>query len=198
MEGFTIVDGVAALLVAVSAILAWSRGFLREIMAILGWVAAAAAAFYFAPQAEPLVREIPYAREIIGTSCQLSILAAFAAVFAAALVVMSIFTPLFSAAVQDSPLGSIDRGLGFLFGVARGVLLVVVALIVYQTMGLKLAEIDDSRTVGLLADARDRLQAAIPTEMPDWIETRYNQLLGECGPAPAAPAARTVTPPASQ
>jgi membrane protein required for colicin V production len=205
MEGFTIADGVTALIVAVSAILAYSRGFVREIMAILGWIGAAVAAFYFAPQAEPLIREIPYVKDVIGQSCQLSILAAFAAVFAIALVVLSIFTPLFSAAVQDSAVGPIDRGLGFLFGVARGVLLVVVALIVYQTMGLALAEIDGSRTVTLLADARDRLQAEIPTEMPAWIETRYNQLLGECGPGttpaavtPPAPATTPATPPATE
>ncbi|MEM8740021.1 MAG: CvpA family protein [Pseudomonadota bacterium] len=195
MEGFTIADGVAAGIVLISAVLAYSRGFVREITAILGWIGAAVAAFYFAPQAQPLILEIPYLRDVIATSCQLQILAAFAAVFAVALVVLSIFTPLFAAAVQDSALGPLDRGAGFLFGAARGVLLIVVALIVYQTMGLALAEIDDSRTITLLADARDQLREQIPTEMPEWIETRYNQLLGaDCAPATTA---EPTTPPAA-
>lgn len=195
MEGFTIADGVAAAIVAISAILAYSRGFVREVMAILGWVGAAVAAFYFAPSAQPLIMEIPYLRDIIAGSCQLQILAAFAAVFAVALVVLSIFTPLFSAAVQESAIGPLDRGAGFLFGAARGVLLIIVALIVYQTMGLALPEIDGSRSVELLADARDQLQAQIPTEMPEWIETRYNQLMGEdCGPTLGDPAPTTPPP----
>jgi membrane protein required for colicin V production len=195
MEGFTIVDAGVAVVIIFSAILAYSRGFVREVMAILGWVAAAVVAFYFAPQAEPLILEIPYVKDVIGSSCQLSILAAFAAVFAVALVVLSILTPLFAAAVQESAIGPIDRGFGFLFGAARGVLLIVVALIVYETMGLALAEIDESRTVELLADARDQLQAQIPTEMPEWIETRYNQLMGDCGPGTTAAEPQTAPAP---
>jgi membrane protein required for colicin V production len=49
-----------------------------------------------------------------------------------ALVLISLFTPMFSSAVQNSALGGLDAGLGFLFGVARGALLVVVALIAYD------------------------------------------------------------------
>ena len=62
MEGFTIVDGVVALVIVVSAILAYSRGFVREAMSIAGWIVAAVLAYMFAPKAEPLVREIPTMR----------------------------------------------------------------------------------------------------------------------------------------
>ena len=41
MEGFTIVDGVVAIVIVVSALLAYSRGFVREAMAIAGWIGAA-------------------------------------------------------------------------------------------------------------------------------------------------------------
>ena len=59
MQGFTIVDAVVAAVIIVSALLAYSRGFVRELMAIAGWIAAAVLAFVFAPAAEPLIREIP-------------------------------------------------------------------------------------------------------------------------------------------
>ncbi|MEL7100734.1 MAG: CvpA family protein, partial [Pseudomonadota bacterium] len=59
MEGFTIIDGVVAAVIILSALLAYGRGFVREAMAIAGWIAAAIIAFLFAPQVEPLVREIP-------------------------------------------------------------------------------------------------------------------------------------------
>ena len=53
MEGFTIIDAVAAGVIVISAILAYSRGFVREILSIAGWVAAAILAFIFAPRAVP-------------------------------------------------------------------------------------------------------------------------------------------------
>ena len=48
MEGFTIVDGVVAIVIVVSALLAYSRGFVREAMAIAGWIGATILAFIFA------------------------------------------------------------------------------------------------------------------------------------------------------
>ena len=38
MENFTVVDGGAALVIILSAILAYSRGLVREMMAIIGWI----------------------------------------------------------------------------------------------------------------------------------------------------------------
>ena len=55
MEGFTIIDGVVALVIVLSALLAYGRGLVREFMAIVGWIAAAILAFLFAPQVKPLV-----------------------------------------------------------------------------------------------------------------------------------------------
>ena len=122
MDGFTIIDGVVALIIVVSALLAYARGFAREAMAIAGWIAAAVLAFIFAPQVEPLMAEIPVLGEFISDSCELSIITAFAAVFALALIVVSFFTPLFSSLVQRSAIGGLDQGAGFFFGVLRGIL----------------------------------------------------------------------------
>ena len=146
MEGFTIIDGVVAVVIVVSAILAYSRGFVREAMAILGWIAAAILAFIFAPSVEPLVKEIPVVGDYLQDSCELAIIAAFAAVFAISLVVVSVFTPLFSSIIQRSALGGLDQGLGFFFGVLRGILLVAVALVVYDRVVVNesIAMVDDS------------------------------------------------------
>ena len=121
MDGFTIIDGVVAVVIVLSALLAYGRGLVRELMAIVGWIAAAVLAFLFAPQVEPLVRELPYVGEFLADSCELSVIGAFALVFAAALIVVSLFTPLFSSLVHRSMLGGLDQGLGFIFGVVRGV-----------------------------------------------------------------------------
>ena len=180
LDGFTIFDGVVGGVIVISAILAYARGFVREIMSIVGWVAAALVAFIFAPNALPLIAELPVLGDFIGESRELGILAAFGIVFILALVVISLFTPLFSSVVQRSPLGGIDGALGFLFGVARGVLLVVVALIAYDRIvgDEPIPAISDSRSAAVFAELQDNIEARIPTDMPDWILDRYETLVG--------------------
>lgn len=194
MEGFTIVDAIVAAIILMSAILAYSRGFVREALAILGWIAAAVLAFIFAPQAEPLVKQIPVLDKFLGDSCELSIIAAFAGVFALALIVMSIFTPLFASAVQRSALGGIDQGLGFLFGVLRGILLVAVAFVVYSRVltGASVPVVDKSQSARIFGSLETRLNEQVPQDAPGWILGRYQELVGDCGaPTETAPATGT-------
>lgn len=182
MEGFTIIDGVVAGVIILSALLAYSRGLVREGMAIVGWIAAAVLAFLFAPQVEPLVKEVPVVGEFLADSCELAIIAAFAAVFAAALVVVSLFTPLFSSLVQRSALGGLDQGLGFLFGVLRGILLVAIAFFVYETVvtSQDIAMVDDSRSATVFARVTGRIEDRDPAQALGWITTQYEELVGTC------------------
>lgn len=186
MEGFTIVDGVVAAIIVISALLAYSRGFVREVMSILGWVGATILAFIFADQAEPLIKQIPVLGDFIGDSCELSIIAAFAAVFAVSLVVVSIFTPLFSSVVQRSALNGLDQGAGFLFGVLRGILLVAVAFFVYQTVlaSQDIPMIEDSRSAAVFSRMTGQIEDQDPQAALGWLTTQYEQLVGACG-APA-------------
>lgn len=182
MDGFTIIDGVVALVIVLSALLAYSRGFVREALAIAGWIAAGILAFIFAPQVEPLIKEIPYAGEFIADSCELSMIGAFTAVFAVALIVASVITPLFSSLVQRSALGGLDQGLGFLFGVARGVLLVAIAYFVYETVvtAQDIQIIDDSRSARVFASLTDGIQDRDPEAALGWITRQYEELVGAC------------------
>lgn len=182
MEGFTIIDGVVAAVIVVSAILAYSRGFVREAMAIVGWVAAAVLAFIFAKPVLPLVQELPVVGEYLGDSCELGIIAAFAAVFAAALILASLFTPLFSSFIQNSVLGGVDQALGFLFGVLRGVILVGVALLVYDraVAANTVPMVENSRSAKVFAAFQARLDAALPSDAPGWVIGRYNDLTSAC------------------
>ena len=182
MEGFTLIDGIVAIVVVLSALLAYSRGFVREALAIGGWVVAAIVAFIFAPNVEPLIKEIPLVSDFLAGSCELAMILAFAAVFAGALILVSLFTPLFSSAVQSSGVSGVDQGLGFLFGVARGLLLVIVALVVYDRviLGDPIPMVDESRSAKLFAEVQDRINDAIPEEAPAWIVGRYEELIANC------------------
>ncbi len=182
MEGFTIIDGVVALIVVVSGLLAYSRGFLREVLAIAGWVAAAVLAFIFAPQVVPLVKEIPVVGDFLRDSCELSVITGFAAVFAVALIVVSIFTPLFSSLVQRSAIGGLDQALGFFFGIARGILLVAIAFFVYDTVmtGQSYTIVDESRSAKVFEQFSDRIEEQNPEAALGWITAQYEQLVASC------------------
>jgi len=183
MDGFTLADAAIAGVILISAILAFSRGFVREVLSIAGWVVATIVAYKLAPQVEPLVKEIPVVGKFLADSCELSILAAFAVVFTVALIVVSIFTPLFSNFIQKSALGGFDQGLGFLFGVLRGAALVAIAFIMYdkfvpasQTFDI----INNSRAEAIFQQVKVVIEDQVPTEAPAWITTRYSILTNSC------------------
>ena len=140
------------------------------------------------------MRQIPVIGDFIGDSCELSIIGAFAAVFAVALILFSIFTPLFSGVVQRSALGGIDQGLGFLFGVVRGVLLIAVAFFVYQTVlsAQAIPMVEDSRAAAVFSRLTDRIEAQNPEAALGWITTQYEELVNTCAPAAAT---ETLAPP---
>ncbi len=181
MEGFTIVDGIVAVVIILSAVLAYSRGFVREALSIGGWILAAIVAYMFAPMVQPLMKEVPVLKDFLGDSGELAMIAAFAVVFAAALIVFSVLTPLFSGAVQRSALGGIDRGLGFLFGVLRGAILVAIAFLVYERVIVSdpIPMVDDSRTAIVFAQLSESLDEQIPSDLPGWIAARYDELINK-------------------
>ena len=188
MDGFTFIDAIVAVIILLSAILAYSRGLVREGLAIAGWIAAAVLAYMFAPTARPLVAQVPVIDKFIGDNCEMATLAGFATVFALALIVFSIVTPLFASVVQRSALGGIDQGLGFLFGVARGVVLVAVAFVVFDRVVVDrtFPVVDDSRSAKIFASMQSNLDAGMPTDAPGWVVERFESLVAACA-APTSP-----------
>lgn len=182
MDGFTLIDGIVAAIVLISAILAYSRGFVRECLAIVGWILAAVVAFIFAPDIQPLVKEIPVIGEYLADSCELTIIAAFGVLFALALAIASLFTPAFASVVQRSVLGGIDQAAGFLFGVARGVLLIAVAFFVYKTMltSQSVEMVDNSRSAAVFAKLTAKIEEEDPEQALGWITEKYEELASTC------------------
>ncbi|MEM1236292.1 MAG: CvpA family protein [Pseudomonadota bacterium] len=182
MDSFTLIDGIVAALIVVSALLAYSRGLLREVMSIAGWVAAAVIAFLFFEPAIPLVSQLPYADRIIGSSCELGVVAGFGAVFIVALIVVSIFTPLLSSLIQRSFLGAVDQALGFLFGVARGVLLVAIAFFIYDTIitSQDMPMVEQSRSAAVFSRFSDDIGQQEPTAALEWLNQQYETVLSSC------------------
>ena len=114
----TIFDIAVLVIVALSALLGWWRGFMYELFSLLGWVAAYVVARMFFAQL------IPYIPQALGAE-SLRAAAAFAAVFIVVLIVGAIVAWLLARLAKFAGLAGMDGKFGAMFGVVRGVLLVL-------------------------------------------------------------------------
>jgi len=111
----------------ISGFLAMVRGFMREVLSIVAWVAAAIAAVYLFPRLLPLATQYFSSwNEWVIKGITLG------GVFLATLIIVSVLTVRISDKILDSRIGALDRTLGFLFGLARGLIIVVVAFIFFD------------------------------------------------------------------
>jgi membrane protein required for colicin V production len=120
----TLLDIILIGVMLISALLAMIRGFMREVLSIASWVIAAGATLY------SFTKVLPYAKsyfnnDIIATAVVLG------GTFLGTLLIVSIITVRFSDMVLDSRVGALDRTLGFLFGLGRGLIIVVVAFLFF-------------------------------------------------------------------
>lgn len=94
-----------------------------------------------------------------------------------------------------------DQALGFLFGAARGVLLIAIAFIVYDRAlsDQRIEMIDNSRTALVFANFQRQIDDNIPSDAPGWIVDRYNDLTNVCatGAAPTTETAPSTEAPAA-
>ncbi|MEM1038932.1 MAG: CvpA family protein [Pseudomonadota bacterium] len=121
----TLLDGILLVIVLISAILAMIRGFSREVLSIVSWVVAAAAALYLFPSLTPFVQST--APELFANALVAQGVSALI-IFLLVLIIVSYLTMLLADMIIDSRIGVLDRTLGFLFGAARGMLLVAITL----------------------------------------------------------------------
>lgn len=118
----TLFDYAVLLVIGLSVLLSVLRGMVREVLALAGWVLAFVAANMFAAD---LASMLPAA--VSGESVRL--LVAFAALFVVTLLITGLVSMLASELVKSLGLGVPDRVLGALFGLARGLLIVMVAVL---------------------------------------------------------------------
>lgn len=181
MDGLTIIDGVSIAVVLLSGILAYARGFLREVLAISGWIISIIIAFMLAPTGVPLVSEIPYLNKIV-SGCEATTIISFALILAISVLVCSIFTPLLSNVVKRSVLNTFDQSLGFLFGALRGIILVVVSVVVYNQVAVdnEYEIVNNSLVYKSVVGISSNIETMLPNSIPNWLIDNYDGLVSSC------------------
>jgi membrane protein required for colicin V production len=188
---FSVLDLVVLGVVLISALLAAVRGFTREVLAIVAWVTAGAAAWFLHPLLLPHLR--PY---IPNDSVRLAV--AVGGVFILTLIVVSIITVKISDLILDSRIGALDRTMGFAFGAARGLLLCVIGwvFLAWLVQGRMPEWATTAKTRPMLENTGNALIAMLP-ENPEGLLKQIRRPRQEGDPAepPAEPDPRNIPAP---
>lgn len=152
-------DIIVIAVVALSALFAFARGFVKEALSIGAWIGAALIAFYGLPLARPFAARLITAPKLADTAAGL-------AIFVVALIALSLLTSAISSRVKQSALSAVDRALGLLFGLFRGVAIVCIAFIGLRTALPESTDwpnwILEARTRPFLTNGADMLASMVP------------------------------------
>jgi membrane protein required for colicin V production len=124
----TALDFALIAIMLISGLLAMVRGFMREILSIAAWAAAAIVTV------SGYNRLLPAAQEWLKGNDIVAKVGVIGGLFLGTLIVVSIITVRISNMIQDSRIGALDRTLGFLFGLGRGLLIVVASFWFYAKL----------------------------------------------------------------
>src|SRR6202521_4337972 len=120
----TLLDIILLVVMLISGLLAMIRGFMREILSIGAWGVAALVTLYSYSRVLPIAKQY-VASDMVAAGVSIG------AVFLITLLVISVITVRISDMILDSRVGALDRTLGFLFGLGRGLIIVVVAFLFF-------------------------------------------------------------------
>jgi len=120
----TLLDILLLVVMLISGLLAMIRGFMREILSIGAWGVAALATLYAYARVLPIVKSY-VSSDMVAAGVTVG------GIFLLTLLIVSIITVRISDMVLDSRVGALDRTLGFLFGLGRGLVIVVVAFLFF-------------------------------------------------------------------
>jgi membrane protein required for colicin V production len=167
----TLLDMILIAVMLISALLAMIRGFMREVLSITAWIVAAVVTLYSFSKLLPLAKTyfnndiVAYAVVIGGT-------------FVGTLLLVSVITVRFSDMVLDSRVGALDRTMGFLFGLARGLVIVVVAFLFFAWLVPDRSQpewIRSAKSRVVLQGTGDWLMSMLPEDLDAAISKRLKK-----------------------
>ncbi len=120
-------DIAVVLVILISGLLAFFRGLVHEVLAVISWIGAALATIYGFPYARP------YATDLI-TVPLIADMVAGVGIFLVTLILLSVLTNFIAHRIRQSALGPLDRSLGLIFGFLRGAALIAVAWVVFALL----------------------------------------------------------------
>src|SRR5215471_7940647 len=189
-------DVILIVIMLISGFLAMVRGFTREVLSIFSWAVAAVAALYLTPKYSGMLA--PYIN-----NPSVAQIAFAAGVFVITLIVVSLITFRISDRVLDSRIGALDRTMGFIFGLARGFLLVAIVFILFSALARDQPTwITEARSYPILKQTQVAIESLLPANPEQYLPKSKKEEAPEgqpgapgtepAAPSDAAPAAPTA------
>src|SRR5581483_7340389 len=179
----TVLDLLLLIVMLISALLAMVRGFMREILSIAAWGAAALATLYL------FNKLVPYAQSYFNNDIVAKAVV-IVGVFLGTLLIVSVITVRVSDMILDSRIGALDRTLGFLFGLGRGLIIVVVAFLFFDWLVPQKSQpawVSGAKSKVVLQATGDWLKSLLPDDPESTILRRLKKPRDEGEPQDAAP-----------
>jgi membrane protein required for colicin V production len=157
--GFLLMDTGIVAVMLISALLAASRGFVKEILAVGAWIAAALTALFLFPLMKNFTRDL-VSREILADGITIGM------IFVLTLVFVSLISQPISKRVRESNMGSADRALGFGFGLVRGAFIITIGYLLLTWVAPVNDQPDwlrDAKLLPLVEQAGQWLLELVPT-----------------------------------
>lgn len=172
MEQLNNLDVVFLVIVGVSALVAIARGVTKELLSITGWILAAVSVYYLLPVVDPIMKKY-IASEVLSSLVSGMII----------LIMFCIFWVLaadkISTQIRFSKLSSLDRILGFIFGIFRGVIIVILLQIMISSLIPEESQkgvFAESRYFKLAGDASGPIKSLIPEKWFDDLKAKGESL----------------------
>jgi membrane protein required for colicin V production len=150
------VDIIVIAVVALSALIAFLRGFVREVLTIGSWLGASLVTLYGFPLLQPKFEQWISSKLAADIVCGISL-------FIGSLIVFSIISHMLARFVRGSALTAVDRSLGLLFGLVRGAILVSLAYMLIFALDPNILR--GARTTPMMARGAEILRDMAPKEL---------------------------------
>lgn len=176
-----IIDLIVIALLLISAGIAFFRGFIREVLTIIGVAGGLLAAYYGGPHLIPLMsswlgivegEEIPKLFDLIPYNLIAAALA-YGSIFILVVIILSIISHMLAGWARAVGLGAVDRTFGVIFGIARGIFILAliylpVSMIVPEETMAKWFE--GSKTHVYIEATSKWMKKFVPEDMTDGLE----------------------------
>lgn len=190
----TLLDVILLVVMLISALLAMVRGFMREVLSIASWATATIVTVLGFPKLLPVVQGY-VSNDIVAKAITIG------GIFLGTLLIVSVITIKISDMILDSRIGALDRTLGFLFGLARGLLIVVVAFGFFDWLVKKEVQptwAKDAKSLKVLEVSRDWLVSISPDLEALWQKYKKKGIENESQDAPPAGGRSNLETPAGR
>lgn len=172
MEQLNNLDVVFLIITGVSALVGVARGMTKELLSLAGWILAAAAVFYMTPLLEPVMQKYIASKVLASVVSGMVVLIVFC-------VVWILTVDKIASVIRSSKLSALDRILGFMFGTARGIVIVILIAMMLTTLipeESKKGIFAESKYFNEASECAEPLMAMVPQSWIDQFKAKSESL----------------------